>query len=256
MKITILGSGTSSGIPNIAFGFGDCDPHNPKNIRSRSSIFIENGKDKILIDTTPDVRSQLLREKITDISAVLFTHAHADHCHGIDDLRPLMLKKGKALPTFLTQDTFDKLYKKFPYIFPHPKPNQNIYPPILNANIILYQKKFTIGNTDIIAFAQQHGKEISSGFRIADFAYSTDVSHLNQLAFATLNGITCWIVDALQISPHGSHSNLANTLSWIKRVKPKNAFLTHLSIFMDHDNITAQCPPHVAPLYDGQVLEL
>ncbi len=261
MKITVLGSGTSSGIPNVVFGFGDCDPHNPKNIRTRCSILIEHGADKILIDTSPDLRSQLLREKITDISAVLFTHDHADHCHGIDDLRPFILQAGKPMPAFFTQETFDKISKKFDYIFPATEAitgssPRNFYPPLLTPHIITHQQPFLVGNTTVLPFQQQHGVSISTGFRIGDFAYSTDVSKLDDAAFASLAGIKLWIVDALQIKPHGSHSNLSNTLAWIERVKPERAYLTHLSIFLDHEKTTALCPPHVAPLYDGQVIEL
>ncbi|MDI9313390.1 MAG: MBL fold metallo-hydrolase [Hydrotalea sp.] len=273
MKIIVLGSGTSSGVPNLAFGWGDCDPHNPKNNRTRCSLYIQNGDDKILIDTGPDLRHQLLREHITDISAVLFTHDHADHCHGVDDLRPLMLQRGQAIPAFFTHECFAKIYKKFDYVFPRQKtmaqnspadkPAGDIsifYPPLLSPNIIGYGKKFMVGKTEIIAFQQQHGLGISTGFRIGDFAYSTDVSGLDDAAFATLAGVKTWVVDALQIKPHGSHSNLANTLSWVARVRPERAFLTHLSIFMDQEKITAQCAtlgfPHVMPLYDGQVLAL
>ena len=270
MKIIVLGSGTSSGVPNVAFGWGDCDPNNPKNNRTRCSIYIDNGDDKILIDAGPDLRHQLLRENITAVSAVLFTHDHADHCHGIDDLRPIMLQQGKAIPAFFTAESFARIHKKFDYVFPRDtkngidntleKKSSSFYPPLLTPIIIDYGKKFMVGKTEILAFQQQHGLSVSSGFRIGDFAYSTDVSSLDEAAFAKLAGVKLWVVDALQIKPHGSHSNLANTLAWIERVRPERAFLTHLSIFMDHEKTTATCAtlgfPHVAPLYDGQVLEL
>ena len=243
---------------------GRLRPAKPKKSTHPLFALYSQRDDKILIDAGPDLRQQLLRENITDVSAVLFTHDHADHCHGVDDLRPFMLQRGAAIPAFFTAESFAKIHKKFDYVFPRATNDSenkllSFYPPLFTPTIIDYGKKFMAGKTEIIPFQQQHGLSVSTGFRIGDFAYSTDVSQLDDIAFETLRGVKLWVVDALQIKPHGSHSNLANTLKWIERVRPERAFLTHLSIFMDHEKTTATCAalgfPHVMPLYDGQVLE-
>lgn len=260
MKITVLGSGTSSGVPNIVHGFGDCDPHNPKNIRSRCSIFIESGATKLLVDTSPDLRQQLLQHNITSLSALLYTHDHADHCHGIDDLRPIALENlsnhKKPIPMYLSQPTFETINKKFGYVFRNTDPTlAAVYPPLYTPHII-DDKTFTYGDITITPFWQDHGLSKTLGFRFNDFAYSTDVKNLDPTAWQKLQGVKVWLVDALQIKPHITHSHFAQTLQWIEQLGVARAYLTHMNQFMDYATIANQCPPHVAPAYDGLVIKL
>ncbi len=256
MQITILGCGTSAGIPNVAFGWGDCNPKQIKNRRLRSSIFIEVEKERILIDTTPDLREQLLSLKNPNITAILFTHAHADHCHGIDDIRPIVQKNGNPIPAFFSHETYLELEKKFSYIFSPPSTLINqIYPTLLKKNIIEYNT-FRVGGVEVTSFKQNHGYSSSTGFRIGNFAYSTDVLELDSKAKDTLKGLDLWIVDALQFTPHLTHSHFEKTLTWIKELKPKRAFLTHLGAQMDYDKVFSICPENVQPAFDGLILNI
>ena len=260
MRITILGSGTSAGVPNVAFGWGECNSYEIKNRRLRSSILIEIDKEVILIDTTPDLREQLLSARRSDITSVLFTHAHADHCHGIDDLRPLVQKRNKALDMYCTLETFQELEKKFSYIFSTQSNTiKNLYPPLLSPNLIDYGT-FQIKNAkppiEILAIKQNHGFCNSTGFRIQDFAYSTDVLELDEVALSQLQNLKLWIVDALQLKPHYTHTYFKKTLSWIKELKVERAILTHLSTDMDFENISSLCPENVEVGYDGLVIEI
>ncbi len=251
MKVTILGCGTSGGVPRIGNVWGDCDPNEPKNRRSRASIHIESAETSIIIDTSPDFREQCLRENIERLDAVLYTHEHADHTHGIDDLRGYMLiNKGERVPVYGDQRTLDALEKRFGYIF-YEKVG---YPSV--ARTVPIDGPFEIGDLSITPFSQQHGRIQSLGFRIGDFAYSTDLNGLDEAAFAALDGVKTWIVDALRYEPHPTHTHLDQTLAWVDRVQPERAILTHMTWDMDYETLRCQLPAGIEPGYDGMVIDI
>ena len=248
MEIIILGCGPSSGVPFYGDHWGGCDPKNIKNIRTRSSIIVKIQGVSLLIDTGPDLRQQLLREKITDIDAVLYTHDHADHTHGIDDLRGLSVLNDKNYPFWADKRTYDSLATRFSYLMTS-SPSYPTFRSFMSHHVI--EGPFCVSGVQIIPFEQDHGFSKSLGFRIGDFAYSTDVVNLNEEAFDVLEGVKVWIVDALQYEPHGAHAHLDKTLSWINRVCPQRAYLTHMNSYLDYDALLLALPPNVAPCYDG-----
>jgi phosphoribosyl 1,2-cyclic phosphate phosphodiesterase len=251
MKITVLGCGSSGGVPLIGNNWGACDPADPRNRRTRVSILIEDQSETILVDTSPDMRQQLLACNVQTLSAVLFTHAHADHCHGIDELRSINWLIKKPIDIYAGATTMAELRLRFDYIFGGTKPDV-FYKPSVNQHII--SGPFTIEGLQIIPFEQDHGHLTTLGFRIGDFAYSTDVKALNEAAFDCLKGIKVWIVDGIREQPHPTHSHLEQTLQWIKRVKPEQAYLTHMNETMDYAELVKKLPSHVRPAYDGLVI--
>ena len=252
-KVTVLGCGGSLGVPVIGNDWGQCDPNNPKNRRTRAALLIEGGGTRILIDTPPDIRHQLLREDIPSLDALLFTHHHADHTNGLDDLRPVTWRNKQALDVYAHRETSDDLRGRFPYIFNEMEGNAGkLYKPFMVLKELEDEQQ--IGSLKVQAFAQDHHTCVSMGFRVGDFAYSTDVAHLDDQAFAALEGIDTWIVDCTRREPHPSHTHMERTLSWIERVKPRQAYLTHMNYTMDYNAINAETPDHVAPAYDGLVL--
>lgn len=254
IKVTILGCGISGGIPMLGNIWGDCDPMNPKNNRLRSSVLVEIDNKKILIDTSPDLRTQFLDANIDWIDAVLYTHAHADHTHGINDLAPIGRRK-KPIPVYGDAITLEKLHKSFEYAFYMPPPAPTIYKPFLIPYVIS-PPSFMVDNLKVICFEQDHGFSTSLGFRIGDFAYSTDVTQLSEQAFEALQGVKVWIVDCLRYEPHETHSHLEKSLEWIRRINPERAYLTHLGIELDYDTLLGQLPPNVLPCYDGLKIEV
>ena len=251
MKITVLGCGGSGGVPLIGGHWGSCNPHNPKNRRRRVSVLVEEGDTNILVDFGPDVRVQLLDAQVSKLDAVLATHGHADHTFGIDDLRRLYwVNNNTPVPLYARQVDMDELQYRFDYAF---KPFLYGAAPLPPFDChILDVKPFRIGDITITPFVQDHGPVTSLGFRFNDFAYSTDIRAMSEENFATLAGIKVWVVDAIREEPgHKAHSYLAQTLEWIGRVKPQQAYLTHMDIHMDYDAILAKCPPGVEPAYDG-----
>lgn len=256
MKVTVLGCGPSNGVPVIGGNWGTCNPDNPKNRRSRPSVLVETQGQVILIDTSPDLRAQLLAAGVTRIDAVLYTHDHADHVHGIDDLRTVSRLMGRTkIPAYADPETLASITRRFPYVFDLPEgPTGMLYRPILVPNVIA--GPFRIGPVEIIPFVQDHGICPTLGFRIGQFGYSTDVVRLDEAAFAALDGVETWIVDCLRDGePHPTHANLATTLGWVARVKPRRAVLTHMNHHADYDHLAALCPAGVEPGYDGMVLE-
>jgi phosphoribosyl 1,2-cyclic phosphate phosphodiesterase len=265
IEVRILGCGSSGGVPRLSEGapyWGDCDPANPRNRRSRCSILVTRkgpaGETRVLVDTSPDLREQLLAAKIGRLDGVLITHDHADQTHGIDDLRVIVLQqKGKKLDTWSDKFALDSLRRKFSYIFMTP-PNRD-YPPILEAHELPEPfAPFDIvgpgGPVSVLAVGQGHGRIRSLGYRFGNIAYSPDADALDEAAFAALEGLDCWIVDALRRTPHPSHAHLARSLEWIARVKPKRAILTNMHVDMDYDTLKRELPPGVEPAYDGMVL--
>ncbi|HET7714251.1 MAG TPA: MBL fold metallo-hydrolase [Bauldia sp.] len=213
---------------------------------------------RILVDTSPDIRTQLLAAGVDHINGVLYTHAHADHLHGIDDLRAFWMKTKRLVDVYAEDTTAARVIEAFAYCFRTPPGGS--YPPILRMNRIEPYKEFAItgpsGPIDILPYLQAHGDGISLGFRFGGLAYSCDVSALDQRAEAALQGLDIWIVDGLRRDPHPSHFSVAQALQWIERIKPRRAVLTHMDFSLDYDVLKRDLPPNVEPAYDGMVLKL
>ncbi|MBV1900327.1 MAG: MBL fold metallo-hydrolase [Kordiimonadaceae bacterium] len=245
MKVTVLGCGTSGGVPKMPEHWGACDPSNPKNRRLRASILVEDADTSIVVDTTPDFRAQMLAAQVKKLDAVLYTHDHADHVHGIDDVRGFFQNTREKIPVYGDAQTLGLIKHRFDYIFK----SQVGYPAICSAREINGPLK--IGGLNVLPFEQAHGNGISLGFRFGDIAYSTDVSNLPETAFEALQGVKVWIVDALRYEPHPTHSHLDKTLAWIERVKPERAILTHMTWDMDYATLNKNLPAGVEPAFDG-----
>jgi len=258
MKMTILGCGGSGGVPlagGVAGGtWGACDPGNPKNRRRRVSILVEAAGTRILVDTSPDLRRQLIDNEITALDAVVYTHDHADHTHGVDELRYLSYVNQSPIDAFMDAKTRRSLTRRFDYIFTSSCSASNPYKPMLNDRLI--DGPFEIGPVPVLPFTQQHGGTTSLGLRFGDIAYSTDASDLDEAAFDALAGVRIWLVDCLRDEPHPTHSHFAKTLSWIARVKPERAILTHMNHQIDYAELLSRCPPGVEPGYDGLTVEI
>ena len=264
LDVRILGCGSSGGVPRPGEGapnWGACDPDNAKNRRLRCSILVthksEGGETRVLVDTSPDLREQLLAARIGRLDGVLITHDHADQLHGMDDLRVITINMKRRLDLWSDACGLQGVMKKFGYCFQTPPGSD--YPPILDAHEIAEPfRPFVItgpgGPVPVLAFGQSHGRIRSLGYRFGSVAYSPDVDGLDEEAFAALDGVECWIVDALRYTPHPSHAHLERTLEWIARVRPKRAILTNMHIDLDYDRLTRELPPGVEPAYDGMVL--
>lgn len=250
MKVTILGCGTSGGVPRIGNVWGACDPKNPKNRRRRVSILVEEGATKVLVDTSPDLREQLLDAGVDTLDAVLYTHDHADHTHGIDDLRAVFHTMRKPVEVYANRETLDILKRRFDYIF-HSKLG---YPAICSENLI--DGPFTVGEIEVQPFVQEHGPITSLGFRFGKVAYSTDLNGIPEASWKILEGVDTWIVDALRPQPHPTHPHLEMTLEWIRKLKPRRAILTHMTWDLDYETLKRELPEGVEPGYDGLVIEL
>jgi len=257
LTFTILGCGSSAGVPRPALGWGACDPSNPKNRRRRCSLLVEQRKGagitRILVDTSPDLREQLLDTRVDWLDAVLFTHEHADHTHGIDDLRPLAIHRRRRIDTYIDVPTSRALHERFRYCFETPPGSE--YPPILKEHRLVAGESVTVagqgGPIEVLPILQAHGDIPSLGFRFGTLAYSCDLSGLPAESIAALQGLDVWIVDALREAPHPSHFSLTDSLAWIERLKPRRAILTNLHSDLDYEKLRARLPVHVAPAYDG-----
>ena len=260
LRFTILGCGSSGGVPRIGNLWGDCDPANPRNRRSRCSLLIERiteaGTTRVLIDTAPDMRDQLLAADVTALDAVVYTHSHADHVHGIDDLRQLVFMNRRRLPVWADGATQEALFSRFGYAFVQPEGSS--YPPICNMHTI--RGPFAIGGAggevQLTPFRVQHGDTDALGFRIGGLAYLPDVSAIPDAAWDHLQNLDCWILDALRRKPHPTHVHLALALEWIERAAPRQAVLTNMHIDLDYATVEAETPPHIHPAYDGMVIEI
>lgn len=272
-RAIILGCGSSGGVPRLggADGAGDwgtCDPEEPKNRRLRCSLLIERAAapgesdrasvTSVLIDTSPDMRAQLLAARAEHVDAVLITHDHADQTHGLDDLRAFAIRKRRRVPVYLDRTVAGEVVGRFRYCFEQAPGSW--YPAILEERAIPpCGEPFALtgpgGDVHATAFRQHHGPVDSFGFRIGDLAYSSDVAELPEDSFAVLDGVRLWVVDALQMTAHGTHAHLERTLGWIARVKPERAILTNLHNTMDYQTLRAMLPPGVEPAYDGLTLE-
>ena len=254
MQVTILGCGASGGVPLITGEWGVCNPQDPKNRRRRASIAVEKNGTTLLIDTSPDLREQCLAAQIQKIDAVLYTHDHADHTHGIDDLRPFFYRHKMPIPLYGNAETIAFLKKRFSYAFPVDEMRPDIYRSFVIANMI--EGPLHIGDIQITPFIQGHGYTSSIGYRFDNIAYSTDVVDLDEAAFQILKGVDVWIVDCIAMDPRPTHSHLAKTLEWIERVQPRQAYLTHMSHYIDYESIMKALPPHVEAAYDGLVIKI
>ena len=256
MKVTVLGCGASAGVPLIGCECGVCVSDNPKNTRTRVSILVEQGDTTILMDTSPDLRQQALANGFKKVDAVVYTHAHADHCHGIDDIRSLNYHLGAPIPAYGDEPTMARLQSSFDYVFRDPIPDYGWFRPCMIANIIEPNKAFTIGDITLMPFLQNHGHVHSLGFRIGDFVYSTDVKEFLQESEQYLQNIDTWLLDCLTDErPMPTHADLPLSLKWIEQYKPKRGVLTHLSHSLDYDKLNTETPANVEAAYDGMVLK-
>jgi len=262
LKFTILGCGSSAGVPRPALGWGACDPNNPKNRRRRTALLVErrsaSGVTRVLVDTPPDLREQLLDAEVDWLDGVLYTHEHADHAHGIDDLRSLFLKKQRRVDVYLDENTAKLMHSRFSYCFTPASGNE--YPAILNDHRLKPGRALTIdgqgGPIPVLPILQAHGKVASFGFRFGGAAYSCDLSGMPHESAAALAGLDVWVVDALRYRPHPSHFSLDDALAWIARLKPRRAILTNLHADLDYETLRKEVPAHVEPAYDGMVFEV
>lgn len=252
MRVVILGSGGSNGTPAIDRGWGACDPHNPRNRRTRPAILVEEGGSRVLVDTPPDLRFQLLAAGVAVVDAVLYTHAHADHLHGIDDLRAINRARNGPLEVYGDAPTLEAIRSRFSYVVQPLDPGTRFYyKPTLVPRLIADGEAFAVGRLSVLAFEQDHGFSTTLGFRFGKIAYTTDVVELSERAFALLAGIRVWIIGTLVDRPHPTHCDVDKALTWIERIGPERAVLTHLGNDLDYAALAARLPPGVEPAYDG-----
>jgi phosphoribosyl 1,2-cyclic phosphate phosphodiesterase len=254
--VRILGSGASGGTPTIDGGWGKCDPGNPKNRRTRPSIFVEADDTRVLVDTPPDLRGQLLAAGVSTVSALVYTHSHADHVHGIDDLRAINRALDAPLDVYSDRATLDTIRKRFPYVFEPLNENARFYyKPALVPHLVKPGDNWIIGRIQVTAFEQHHGFSKTLGLRFGPVAYTTDVVDLSEEAFSVLRGIDTWIIGTLTDRPHPTHCDVDKALAWIRRIRPRRAVLSHLGETLDYDTLAARLPPGVEPAYDGMLIE-
>lgn len=254
MKITILGCGTSSGVPRIGNDWGQCDPSDPRNARRRVSILVNSGSTTILVDTSPDLRAQLLDAKVGKVDAVIWTHDHADHVHGLDDLRQLFHNGSAPIPGYARPATIAVLRCRFGYVFE----GADGYP--ATATLSDLPDTFTIGDITIRTVDQPHGSITSAGLRFESkgksAAYATDFHQMTDAMRFLYQGLDLWIVDALRRRPHPTHPHLDEVLGWAGALMPRRTLLTHMDNSMDYRNLSAELPVGIEPAYDNQVIEL
>jgi phosphoribosyl 1,2-cyclic phosphate phosphodiesterase len=259
MRVTILGCGGSTGVPGLggtdgAGDWGACDPGEPRNRRQRSSIVIEGPEGRVLVDTGPDLRAQLLACAVPRIDAVIFTHAHADHITGLDDVRQLNRISGAPIPAFGTARTMEEIAHRFDYAF-KPWTPPNFYRPVLETSLVAPGDVVAAAGLSIRLFDQDHHVMHTLGLRVGPFGYSTDVVRLDDAAFAALAGIDTWVVGCFQRQTHLTHAHVDLVLEWRARLGVRRTVLTHMGVDMDWGWLKANLPEGVEPGFDGQVIE-
>lgn len=258
MRFTILGCGSSGGVPRLGGHWGACDPANPKNHRRRCSMLVEridgDAVTRVLIDTSPDLRQQLLDAGVGTLDGVIWTHSHADHVHGLDDLRMIVFNMRRRLPSWADGDTQNDLFSRFGYAFVQPEDSP--YPPILDMHTIKGDVVIegAGGAVTFTPFKVGHGSIDALGFRIGGLAYLPDVAEMTDEAWKAVKDLDCWVLDALRRTPHPTHSHLEQSLDWIAQAAPKRAVLTNMHIDLDYATLEAETPGHITPAYDGMVL--
>ncbi|MCI0599111.1 MAG: MBL fold metallo-hydrolase [Beijerinckiaceae bacterium] len=258
LVFTILGCGSSGGVPRLGQGWGACDPANPKNRRRRCSMMVEQTGDsgartQVLVDMPPDLREQLLGLGTSRLDAILLTHSHADHIHGIDDVRPLVIMARRKIDLFMDAETSAVVRRNFSYIFETPP--GSCYPALLNEHFLVSGQSISLsgpgGPITVTPFQLEHGEIGALGFRFKNVAYSPDLNGIPAQSLSFLEGLDVWIVDALRYTPHPSHFCLRQTLDWIARLRPKRAVLTNLHGDLDFARLQSELPPNVEPAFDG-----
>ncbi len=258
LRCTILGCGSSGGVPRLGGHWGECDPQNPKNIRRRCSMLVEregpDGTTSVLIDTPPDMRSQLLDSDTGRLDGVVYTHSHADHVHGIDDLRMIVFNMRERVPVWADGDTQNDLLGRFGYAFVQPE--NSPYPPILDLKTIdgPFEVDGPGGPIPFHPFKVNHGSIDSLGFKMGKLVYLPDVAEFYDDAWQMMKGLDCLVIDALRRSPHPTHAHLEKTLNWIDQLQPKRAVLTNMHIDLDYATVEAETADHITPAYDGMVI--
>ncbi|PSC03795.1 phosphoribosyl 1,2-cyclic phosphodiesterase [Alsobacter soli] len=261
-RITILGCASSGGVPRVGSGWGKCDPNNPRNRRRRCSIMVEqagrHGLTSVLVDTTPDCREQLLDADVKHLDAVLYTHDHADHTHGIDDVRPLVIHMRRVLPVYMDETTAHVMKQRFGYCFATPPGSD--YPPIVREFRITPGHDVVVdgagGELAATPIPVHHGPNYDAlGFRFGNIAYTPDVNGIPAASAPLLADLDLWIIDALRPTPHPTHFSLPEALDWIARMKPRRAVVTNLHTDLDYETLRRELPANVEPAYDGLVLE-
>ena len=261
LAFTILGCGSSGGVPRIGQGWGACDPNNPKNRRRRCSLLVEqftqeSARTQVLVDMSPDLREQFLDIGLGRLDAILLTHSHADHIHGIDDVRPLVLKAHRKIDLYMDAPTSAIVRTNFSYIFETPPGSQ--YPALLNENRINASKPIDLdgpgGVLQAMPFQLQHGEIGALGFRFGSVAYTPDLNDIPKESRAFLEDLDVWIVDALRYTPHPSHFSVAEALRWIDQLRPLRAILTNLHSDLDFTSLSKSLPTNIEVAYDGMRL--
>ena len=258
LDLTILGCGSSGGVPRVGQGWGACDPSEPRNRRGRCSVLVERtgpGGDKttVLVDTSPDLREQLLRAGVTRLDGIVLTHPHADHTHGIDDVRPLVIHMRRRIAIHMDAATSAIVRHSFGYIFETPV--GSLYPPLLDEVRVAAGDRFAIdgpgGSIDFLPFRLEHGEIDALGLRLGDAAYTPDVNGIPADSVSFVEGLDLWIVDALRHTPHPSHFSVSEALGWIERMKPRRAVLTNLHTDLDYATLSRAVPSYVEIAFDG-----
>ena len=245
MKITILGSGPSYGMPSLTRGFGDCDANNPKNIRFRSSILLSDKDTQVLFDTPPEIRLQLLGVKNRKLDALCYTHLHYDHTGGADDVNKMIQDQGRELDVYAQKQDMDYFKQHQAYIF-----KDKYY----HLHQIQFYKSFNVNHLSVLPIKQYHDDILSVGYRIGNLAYSTDVRKMDKRAWQALEGIETWILGGVACKENKKHVSLDEAMIWIDRIRPKRVFLTHIGAHMDYDILCKKLPKNIRPAYDGMII--
>lgn len=254
MKVTILGCGGAGGVPSVSAGWGACDPAEPRNRRRRPSILVEDGETAVLVDTSPDLREQLLDAGVRRLDGVVYTHDHADHLHGLDDLREINRAMQAGLAIHGSAQTLETIRTRFGYALGGLEEGAaSIYRPILAP--VEITGPFSIGSIQVTPLDQDHGYARTLGLHFGPVAYSTDAVDLPEETFEALAGVPVWIIGCLLDYPHPTHAHVDKVIAWVERVRPGRAFITHMGTRLDYQTLCRRLPAHVRPAHDGLMIE-